>query len=112
MKPLGSRLYVERIRPAVTPGGIHLPETFKAGKHGSSARQKVNAIEDTFRATVLAIGPDVRELSPGDIVVVFSFAEGDGSKLYTGESVGEKGRMFIGLDDVVCAIEPEEAAAE
>lgn len=104
--PLRDRLYVQRLREKVSAGGIHFPETFRAGRHGHSAREKMNAVRDTFHAKVLAVGPDVRELTQGDEVVVYSFAEGDGTKLYTGDSVGERDRMFIGIDDVVCAIDP------
>ncbi len=106
IRPLRDGLYVERMRETVTQGGIVLPETFKAGKNGFSARQKMNAVADHFRAKVLAVGPDVRELSQGDEILVWAFAEGDGSKLYTGESVGDKGKLFIKADDVVCALEP------
>jgi co-chaperonin GroES (HSP10) len=106
IRPMGDRLYVQRIRETVTAGGIVLPETFKAGKNGFSARQKMNAVKDTFHARVLATGPDVRELAQGDEVIVYSFADGDGSKLYTGDAVGEKDKLFIKMDDVVCAVDP------
>jgi co-chaperonin GroES (HSP10) len=106
IRPLRDQLYVERIRESHYANGVILkPETFKAGKNGFSARERVNGVADYFPARVLACGPDVRELSQGDEVLVWSYAEGDGSKLYTGESVGEKNKLFIKLDDVVCAVE-------
>lgn len=106
IRPLRDQLYVQRIRETASAGGIILPETFKAGKNGFSARQKMNAVPDHYRARVLATGPDVRELAQGDEVLVWSYADGDGSKLYTGEGVGEKDKLFIKMDDVVCAIDP------
>lgn len=106
IRPLRDQLYVQRLKQTHYEGGVILkPETFKAGKNGFSAREKMNGIPDYFPAKVLATGPDVRELSQGDEVLVWSYADGDGSKLYTGESVGEKDKMFIKMDDVVCAVE-------
>lgn len=108
--PIGSWIYVERIREKVSSGGIHLPETFRAGKSGLSARERINAIRDHFLVRVLATGPDVQKseaagLFQGDHALIWSYAEGDGSKLYTGESVGEKDRLFIKPNDVVCAVD-------
>ncbi len=104
IRPLRDLLYVEKIRPTHSPGGLlHLPSTFRAGKGGHSAREKMNATADHFPAKVLAVGPQVREVKPGDTVLVWTFAEGDGSKLWTGDSVGEKDRLFIKPDDIVCA---------
>ncbi len=105
IRPLGDRIYIQRIRPTMTPGGLHLPATFKAGKNGRSKREEMNAIPDTFYATVLAVGPDVRELAQGDGVIVYSYADSDGSKVFTGDSVGEKDRLFIRPGDVVCAVD-------
>lgn len=96
IRPIGAKMYVERIRPKKTEGGLHIPETFKAGKNGLSARERMNGIPDYFLARVLAVGPEERSgLQPGDHTFVWSYASGDGSKLYTGDSVGEKDRMFI-----------------
>jgi co-chaperonin GroES (HSP10) len=106
IRPLLDNIYVQRLKPSVSPGGIIFPETFKAGKNGRSARQKFAAIPDLFHARVLAVGPDVRELAQGDEVIVYSYADSDGSKVFTGESVGEKDKFFIKPGDVVCAVEP------
>ena len=101
VRPLRNLVYVERLRPKTTDGGIHIPETFEA-KH--SARLKTAATPDYFPAKILSIGPLVRELLPGDTVLVYTYAEGDGKKLYTGENVGERDRMFVHYpDDFVCA---------
>jgi len=111
ISPIADWIYVERVREKVTAGGIYLPETFKAGKHGHSAREKMNAVPDHFMARVLATGPAVQRseahgLFQGDMALVWSYADGDGSKLYTGESVGERDRLFIKPKDVVCALDP------
>ena len=108
--PIGSWIYVERIPEKVSPGGILIPETFRAGKSGLSARERINAIKDHFLVRVLATGPEVQKseahgLFQGDHALVWSYAAGDGSKLYTGESVGEKHRLFIKPNDVVCAVD-------
>ncbi len=106
IRPLRDQLYVQRIAETHYTGGVILkPGTFKAGKNGFSARERMNGVADYFAARVLAIGPDVRELSQGDEVLVWSYAEGDGTKLMTGDSVGEKDKMFVKMADVVCAIE-------
>ncbi len=109
--PIRDWLYVEKVIERLSPGGIHLVECFKAGKSGLSARQRINAIKDHFLVRVLATGPEVQKseaagLFQGDHALVWSYAEGDGSKLYTGESGGEKDRLFIKPGDVVCAVDP------
>jgi co-chaperonin GroES (HSP10) len=104
VRPLGSRIYIQRLRVAESKGGIIFPETFKLRKQ-FSARERLNSVPDLFHAIVLACGPDVRELKQGDEIIVYSFADSDGSKMYTGESAGEKDRLFIEPDDVVCAVD-------
>lgn len=108
VRPLRNLVYVERVKHEKTPGGIVIPETFEA-KH--SARLKMMAKSEYFEAKVLAVGPDVRDLQPDDHTYVFTFADGDGSKLYTGTSVDGKRedtarRMFVEYpDDFVCAVD-------
>lgn len=93
IRPLGARIYVEKIIPKMSDGGIHIPESFD---FKFSAKKKHDAIPDYFVAKVLAVGPDERSgLQPGDHTLVWTHAEGDGSKLWTGESVGEKNKFFI-----------------
>lgn len=93
IRPLGVQMYVEKIRPLKSHGGIHLPESFD---YRFSAKKKFDAIPDFFIAKILAIGPDERSgLQVGDHTLVWTYAEGDGSKLFSGESVGEKNRLFI-----------------
>ncbi len=107
LSPLHDWIYVERLRVAESTGGILFPATFKAGKRGHSAREKMNATSDHFSARVLATGPEVRELAAGDEVLIWTFAEGDGTRLWTvdGFNSGERDRFFIKPDDVVCAVE-------
>jgi co-chaperonin GroES (HSP10) len=105
VKPLRDLVYVEKIEPEVLASGIILPT--KGAFMGHSARMKMNATPDYFHAKVIAIGPDVKELALGDEVYVHTFAEGDGSKLYTGENVGEKRRLLVKYpDDILCALDP------
>ncbi len=106
IRPLRDQLYVQKLVETHYGSGIIVkPSTFSPKKK-FSARERMNAVSDTFHARVLATGPDVRELAQGDEVIVYSFADGDGSKLYTGDSVGEKDRIFIRMDDVLCAVDP------
>ncbi len=112
VSPIRDVLYVERMRPKATPGGILLPETFRAGRSGLSARERINSIPDLFLVRVLATGPEVQKseasgLFQGDHALVWSYAAGDGSKLYTGESVGEMDRLFIRPNDVATAVDLE-----
>jgi co-chaperonin GroES (HSP10) len=105
IRPLRDRILVERIEghgiETISPGGIILPATREA---------KVKTKADTFRAMVLALGPDTGplELSVGDEVLVYTYADddklGSGShnKLWTGEHVEGVG-TFIRPDDIVCA---------
>ena len=109
--PIRDWLYVEKIPERMSPGGIHLVETFRAGKSGVSARERMNAVKDHFTVRVLATGPEVQRseasgLFQGDLALVWSYAAGDGSKLFTGETGGEKNRLFIKPNDVVCGLDP------
>lgn len=84
-------------REHVTPGGIVIPATT-----GSRAKTK----SDLWRGRVLAVGPEVKEIAPGQDVIVHTWADGDGSKLYSGEGVGGH-RSFIKQADIVCVAEPD-----
>lgn len=99
-RPTKDRILVERLdmgRERTTKGGIVLPATL-----GAKAKTKA----DMWRGKVLAVGPDVRELTPGDHVLVHTWAEGDGSTLYTGVGLGAH-RVLIRPDDVICAVDPD-----
>lgn len=98
MKPLRDLLLVERIVATMSPGGIHLPQTFVG--RGSA---KMNAKADYYRARVLAVGPDVRELAPGDEVLVHTWAGENGQGLYSGATA--PGGVLIKQDDVIAAVE-------
>lgn len=87
----------------VTAGGIIIPKTCKY----SHPAKKHSAKPDFWRGRVIACGPLVRELAPGDEVLVHTWAEvGDG--LYTGADTQlSDGRCFLEYpDDFVCALEP------
>jgi len=114
VKPLRNLVYVEKIRRTRSGGGIEIP--IFGAFCGHSAKKKMAATPDYFPARVLAIGPDVKEIAPGDEVLVETFAEGDGSKLYTGENIGEQDRLMVMYpNDVLCVVEydpePEEEDA-
>lgn len=102
LRAIGEHIYIQRLRVAESKGGILFPSTFRLKKQ-FSARERINSVPDLFHAIVLSCGPRVRELSQGDEIIVYSFARDE--QLYTGVSVGEKDRMFIGPGDVVCAID-------
>jgi len=98
--PLRDLVLVEALdvgRETVTAGGIIIPAT-------TQSRAKTKS--DLWRGRVLAVGPKVRDLSPGDDVIVHTWADGDGSKLYSGENVGGH-RQFIREGDIACACSPE-----
>lgn len=99
---MGDRIVVEAIEAdgieRTSAGGIIIPATT-----GSKARTK----NDTFRARIVAMGPDASrhfagKLEPDDHVLVYAFA-GEGERLYTGEKSGCG--LFIKPDDIVCAVE-------
>ena len=104
LRAIGNHIYIQRLRVAESKGGIIFPATFSLSKK-FSARERLNSVPELFHAIVLSCGPRVRELSQGDEIIVYSFARDE--SLYTGVSVGEKDRMFIEPDDVVCAVERE-----
>lgn len=104
LRAIGDHIYIQRLRVAESKGGIIFPETFSLSKK-FSARERLNSVPELFHAIVLSVGPRVRELSQGDEIIVYSFARDE--SLYTGISVGERDRMFIQPDDVVCAVERE-----
>ena len=102
LRAIGEHIYIQRLRVAESKGGIIFPQSFSPSKK-FSARERLNAVPEMFHATVLSCGPRVRELSQGDEIIVYSFARDE--SLYTGVSVGERDRMFIESDDVVCAVD-------
>lgn len=103
LRPLRNLLHVEPIRETVTAGGILIPQDYRA----LGSRKAVER-PDTFRARVLAVGPDVRGVEPGDDVLVYTWAErADGTRrsLYVGHDV--PGGLLVSYpDDVVCAVDP------
>jgi co-chaperonin GroES (HSP10) len=103
--PLRDLILVERLEghgiEHVTKGGIIIPAT-------TEARAKTKG--DTFRARVIAKGREApHDLYVGEVVIVFTWADGDGSKLYTGVEIGRH-RLFIEPKDIVCVVEDDEPA--
>lgn len=113
VSPIRDNIYIQPLRVTESAGGIHFPATFKAGKGGGfSARERINAVQDLYRARVLAVGPDTtllrdsdqRPVQAGDEILVWAFnGNGDDSKLWTGIEAG--GGKFIKPDDIVARIE-------
>jgi co-chaperonin GroES (HSP10) len=102
VKPLGNRILVERLEghgiERTTPGGIIIPATNE---------RRAEHKRDGFRARVEAIGPEVREqLEVGEHVLVHTWANGDGSQLYTGDRMGAN-QLLIAPDDIICAVHPD-----
>lgn len=99
IRPLRDMVLIEKLdqeRETVTAGGIVLPATLQA---------KAKTKQDTFHAKVLAKGPKVpAELGVGDEIIVETWADGDGTKLFTGEGVGGH-RFFITPNDIVCVVD-------
>jgi co-chaperonin GroES (HSP10) len=103
VSPLRDLVLVERLEghgiERVTKGGIIIPAT-------TEAHAKTRA--DTFRAVVLAKGPEApSELALRDVVILHTWAEGDGSTLYTGVRGLEKHHLFVKPDDIVCIVDDE-----
>ncbi len=107
--PLGDWIFIEKIvKPAgenKTPGGIIIPDTFD---HKHRASLKHGAVPDYFEARVLAKGPRV----PADVTqftkcLVYTYAEGDGKRLYTGEQVNRKNQLFVKIDDILCMLDDD-----
>lgn len=102
VRPIRDNILVERLSghgvERVTKGGIVIPATNEA---------KVRTKNDYFRARVKAVGPEVRELEPGEDVLVYAWAEnGQGRGLYTGKAIGAR-QLMIKPGDVVCAVAPD-----
>lgn len=91
IRPLRDRIHIRRLEghgiERVTEGGIVIPATVEA---------RAKTKNDYFRAEVLAVGPDVKEVEPGEHVLVHTWHGGDGSTLYVGS--------FITPDDVICVV--------
>lgn len=69
--PLRDYVLVQRHRPTHSESGlIVLPRSFKA----KGPRLKMSAQPDYWPATVLAVGPQVKDLSAGDKVFVWNFS--------------------------------------
>lgn len=100
VSPLRDLVLVETLdqgRETVTEGGIVLPATLQS--HAKTKR-------DLWRGRVIAVGPEVKGIEPGEHLLVHTWAEGDGSKLYSGEGVGGH-RSFVREVDIACVIAPD-----
>lgn len=102
IRPTKDRILVERLEGSgierTTKGGIVLPATLES--HAKTKR-------DGFRARVLALGPDVKvDLAKDEHVLVHTWAEGDGSNLYTGSPLGG-GKLLIQPDDIICVVDKD-----
>ncbi len=85
VKPLGSRLLVQRKETPATKGGIFLPET---------------AQEKPKQGVVIALGTEnPSDLKVGDQVYFSSYA---GSEV---KIPGQDGVLILPLDDVLCVVE-------
>lgn len=85
-------------RERTTKGGIVIPATTGA---------KIRTRSDVWRGRVLAKGPDAPpDLEVGEDVLAYTYAGGDGSKLYSGDAVGGH-RLFVRPDDIVCQVAPD-----
>lgn len=79
-KPLNERVLIEpKQAEEKTAGGIYIPDTAK---------------EKSQQGKVLAIGPEVKDVKPGDIVVFESFA---------GTEIGLEGKkmMILKIKDIL-----------
>lgn len=114
MRPLRNLMLVEKLPDlgcvisedgeTVTLGGIIVPTTFKA--RGPS--QRIAAKKDFWRARVVAIGPEVREVAVGDHVLIDTWAEkadGTHAGLYTGIDVGDGRRLVAYPNDIICGLD-------
>lgn len=93
-QPRKNLVLVKPIRETMSPGGLHLPEDYRA----IVSRKAVNKPDD-FRAEVLAVGPDVTDalVRPGAVVQVLTWSDrADGSRrsLYSGVD-GPDGSLFV-----------------
>ena len=103
LQPTRDRILVERLEghgiERVTKGGIIIPAT-------TESRAKTKS--DTWKGRVVALGPQApSELKIGDVVIVFTWADGDGSKLYVGHEGLGKNQLFVAPDDVVCIVDED-----
>lgn len=99
VQPLRNLVYIERLKREVSAGGIHLAQTWD---HRNNPRLKYAGIKDYFEAKVLSVGPQVREVNPGDTVLVYTFTE-DNTKLWTGEKA-DGDRLFVAYPDDLLAV--------
>jgi co-chaperonin GroES (HSP10) len=114
LKPLRNLVHVERVpKPEKTEGGVVLVHGYESRKDPAA---KVRATPDHFEARVLAVGPQVRGLAPGDHILVYSFDQVSHEHgLYTGHPTGEKDRMLIRFpEDIVyvVGVDPSERPTE
>lgn len=104
VRPMRDLVQVKRVRFETSESGlIFLPKAFRA----KGPRLKMSAQPDYWPAIVVAVGPDVRELSAGDRVYVYNFAEDTGHKLglFTGHKLGKDEFLVRYPSDIVCAVE-------
>lgn len=98
--PLRDLVLVERLSghgiERTSKGGIVLPSTLEA---------KAKTKADWFRARVLAVGPEARDVRAGEDVLVYTWKGETGRGLYTGHALGA-GQLLIAAEDIVAALDP------
>lgn len=129
MRPLRDLIFVQRTIEEKSAGGIVLLHDYRARK---SPRLTMTAKSDYWAGRVLAVGPEVFDLSVGEEILIYTFADDTGhrakeyvdgpgeepkeslrsirSGLYTGIFVA-KGQAFIRPDDIVCVLDRKDGEA-
>lgn len=101
LRPLRDLILIERLEghgiERVTKGGIIIP---------AASEKRAQTKRDYFRAKVLAIGPKVVDVEPGEHVLVHTWANGDGRQMYTGTWIDGR-RGFVTADDIELVMAPE-----
>lgn len=111
IKPLNDFVLIERIdgdgREEIRPSGLILPAVDRRLRHGNS-----HAVPDTYRARVLAVGPEARrltldQLGDGDEVLVHTYDQRP-DKTLAGEETAHG--FFVRVDDIIGILGPDASA--
>lgn len=105
VRPLRDLLYVRRVKREKTAGGILIPAAFD---HHNKPSLRVGAVPDYFEAEILAMGPEVREVTVGAHVLVKTWAGTDKRALYAGEAIDDQHLFVRYPDDLIGALDLEE----
>lgn len=67
--PIGNQAAIKPHEQKESRGGIFIPDLSPTGEDGIDVKETMRQIDESPTATVLAVGPDVKQLKVGDVIM-------------------------------------------